>query len=176
MSTDNELTLAEAQSIVNALDNPLEWRNYTKRSEPEKLALGVVILNRVMKGQTLRTIEAELNIPRATVARYRDKALDAIVLPTVDAARKEELDRLEKLMEAVWPTALTGDKDAIASYMKISERRAKLLGMDSPIQIESTVVEITAAERELQDMLAQADRDAKMAAESLSEKVLDKSL
>jgi len=171
MSTDNELTLQEAQSIVNALDNPIEWRNYTKRSEPEKLALGVVILNRVMKGQTLRTIEAELNIPRATCARYRDKALEAIVLPTVDAARKEELDRLEKLIEAVWPLAASGDKDGIASYMKISERRSKILGLDSPIQIEQQVTEVTAAERELQEMLAQADRDAAVQQAMLKEVV-----
>ena len=169
MSTENELTLQDAQKIVNALDVPSEWRDYGKRNDQERLALGVVILSRVMKGQTLRTIEAETGIPRATVARYRDKALESIALPHVDAARKEELERLEKLIEGVWAMAATGDKDAIASYMKISERRAKLLGLDRPMEVSATVTEITQAERELQDMIAQAERDALMEAAKVAE-------
>jgi hypothetical protein len=162
-TTDNELTLKDAQTIVAALDTPDVWREYGKRTSQERLALGVVILNRVMRGQSLRTIEAELGIPRATVARYRDQALNSVAMPNVDNARKEELDRLEVLMEAVWPSAATGDEKAIASYMKISERRAKLLGLDRPTEVSATVVEITAAERELQEMLAAAERDSLMA-------------
>lgn len=157
MSNDNELTLNDATAIVEAFDSPLEWRNYAQRSSQQRQALGLVILHRVMKGQTLRTIESELGIPRATVARYRDLALEAVTLPTVDAARKEELERLDTLIEAVWTMAQTGDKDAIASYLKISERRAKLLGLDKPILVDATVTEITEAERELQEMIRQAD-------------------
>jgi len=174
MSDKPELTYQDAQSIVDTLSlDPSAWTSYKQRSESERLALGVVILQKILKGKSLRTIEKELGIPRATVARYRDKALESIALPTVDAARKEEIERLDILMEAVWPSAETGDDKAIANYLKISERKAKLLGLDKPLEINSTVVEITAQERELQEMLAQAERDEKMAVEKFSHESVD---
>jgi hypothetical protein len=90
-------------------------------------------------------------------------------MPTVEEARREELERLEAIIVAIWPNVEAGDKDAIASYMKVSERKAKMLGWDKPIEISSTVVEITQQERELQDMLAQAERDQKMIEAQLSQ-------
>lgn len=166
----SELTYQDAQSIVDTLSlDANAWKSYKQRSESERLAIGVVILQKVLNGKSLRTIEKELGVPRATVARYRDKALESIAIPTVDAARKEELGRLDILVEAVWSLAETGDNTAIANYLKISERRAKLLGLDKPIEISQTVVEVTAAERELADMLAQAERDAKMKESELVE-------
>lgn len=164
----SELTYPEAQALIDTLSLDADaWKSYKQRSESERLALGVVILQKVLNGKSLRTIEKELGVPRATVARYRDKALSSIAIPTVDAARKEELERLDLLVEAVWPLAETGDNTAIANYLKISERRAKLLGLDKPIEISSTIVEITAQERELAEMLAQAERDAKLKAAEL---------
>jgi len=161
MSDHYELTFDEAKYIVDNLKlTKDELRTYSKRSDSERLALGIVILHKTMRGATIRDVEAEMGIPRATVQRYKEKALMSLVLPTVDTARQEELDRLDVIIKAIWPNCEAGDKEAIASYMKVSERRAKLLGLDRPIEISSTVVEITAQERELQEMLAQAERDA----------------
>lgn len=161
MSDHYELTFDEAKTIVDGLKlSKDELRTYSKRSDSERLALGIVILHKTMSGKTIRDVEAEMGIPRASVQRYKEKALMSIALPSVDAARQEEIDRLDVIIKAIWPNCEAGDKDAIASYMKVSERRAKLLGLDRPIEISSTVVEVTAAERELADMLAQAERDA----------------
>lgn len=163
MSDRYELTFEEAKALVDGLKlSPLDLRSYSKRSESERLALGIVILHRTMQGATIRDVEAELGIPRATVQRYKEKALMSIQLPTVDAARQEEIDRLDEIIRIVWPSVETGDEKAIASYMKVSERRAKLLGLDRPIEVSQTVVELTAQEAELQALLAQAERDAAM--------------
>ncbi len=170
MTDKPELTLEDATKIVDALSvDGADWKHWAKRSDSERLAIGIVILQKSMKGKSLRTIEKELGIPLATCQRYKERALSSIQLPTVEQARSEEIQRLDAIMEAVWPACETGDKDAIASYMKVSERKAKMLGWDKPIEISSTVVEITAQERELQEMLAQAERDAQLKAVELVE-------
>lgn len=170
MSDKYDLTFDEAKTLVDSLKlSPTDLRAYSKRSESERLALGIVILHKTMRGATIRDVEAELGIPRATVQRYKEKALRSVQLPTVDAARQEEIDRLDVIIKAIWPQAEAGDDKAIASYMKVSERRAKLLGLDRPIEVNQTVTEVTAAERELQEMLAQAERDEAMGRATLSD-------
>jgi len=164
------LTYEEATAEAAKLNyTPTEWKNYTVRTENERYILGVLILQKVLNGKSLRTIERDMGIPRATVARYRDKALTRIEAPIIEHARTVELDRLDMLIEAVWDNAMTGDKDAIASYVKLSDKRAALLGLNKPIEISQTVTEITPQERELQDLLAQAERDAKMEEAKLNE-------
>lgn len=175
MESVPELSFKDAEALIEQLKlDTSEWRTYSKRSESERLALGLVILQKVLKGKTMRDIEAETGIPLATAQRYKERALMSVQLPTVDAARQEELARLDAIIKAVWPMVETGDKDAIASYMKVSERRAKLLGLDRPIQIDQTVTEVSAQEMELKQLLAQAERDALVEAATLAEKVVDR--
>lgn len=156
----SHLTLEEATAVVATLANPSEFKHYSTRNEQEKLAFGIVILDRIMKGHTLRQIEQELQIPRATIARYRDKALMAVGTPVIEEARAQELRRLEELTEVLWPLCMAGDDKAMNTYLKVSEKRAALLGLNKPILVESTVTEITKEEAELQAMIAQAERDA----------------
>lgn len=46
-----------------------------------------------------------------------------------------ELQRLDRAAVAIWPDVLDGKLQAIDRLLKIMERRAKLLGLDGPIQI-----------------------------------------
>jgi hypothetical protein len=55
-----------------------------------------------------------------------------------DALRELEVQRMEELLEAVWPLAKSGDLFAVDRVIKISERRARLLGLDAPIKAEVT--------------------------------------
>jgi hypothetical protein len=165
-----ELTVEDAMALIDSLSiDKTEWRHWSKRSDSERLAMGVVILQKHMRGMSMRAIEKEMGLSLATVSRYKERALQAVMVPTVDAARKEELERLDTIIAVQWPQVEAGDEKATNIYLKVSERRAKLLGLDKPIEISSTVVEVTAAERELQDMLAQAERDAHMKAAVLVE-------
>lgn len=168
--SESELTYADAQALLDglSLDNT-EWRQWGKRSDGERLAIGLIILQRHMRGKSMRDIEKELGIPLATCQRYKQRALESIQIPTVETARKEELDRIDTIIATVWPAVESGDDKAINTYLKVSERRAKLLGLDKPIQIEQQVTEITAAERELQDLLAQAERDDALATQAVLE-------
>lgn len=173
MSEEKHLTLEEAQALVETIEfGPDGWKKWSARTDAERLALGLVVLNHSIKrGVSLRTLEAEMGISHTTLGRYKNKALESIQLPLVEEAQKEELDRLNRIIEIVWPAVENGDEKAIASYFKAAERRAKLLGLDKPIQVESTVREISAEEAELQAMLAQAERDEAMKAAQAVENV-----
>lgn len=171
MSTEIELSVQEAQTMIDQIKlDPDSWKAYQKRTEAEKVALGVIVLNHILAGKSLRTIEKEIGLNRMTISRYRDKALQAIALPTVDEARKLEIERLEALIEAVWPTALTGDKDAIASYIKLSDRMGKITGTDKPLQVEQTITEVTQQEREMQILIMQAEQENEVKMGELSER------
>lgn len=174
MSTDKQMfTYDEAKKFLDTLNAaPVDWKAYARRSADERMAYGVNILQlTTVHGYSLRRIESELGIPRATAARYRAKALEAIATPVIENARAMELERLEELAEALWPAAISGDDKAANTYLKIMDKRIALLGLAKPIEVHQTVVEVTAAEMELQQLLAQAERDMAMEASKFLEGV-----
>ena len=77
---------------------------------------------------------------RVSVARDLTKGLE-------QAAKYEALSReewvqfevagLNAAQAAMWPKVLRGETVAIERYVKLSERRSKLLGLDAPVQVES---------------------------------------
>ena len=56
----------------------------------------------------------------------------------VGKLRAIELRRLDMMLKAVSPRAMRGDVKAIGAALRISERRAKLLGLDAPVRKECT--------------------------------------
>ena len=40
-----------------------------------------------------------------------------------------ELDRIDEILQGVYPLAREGNKDAVSNYVKLGERRDKLLGL-----------------------------------------------
>lgn len=56
-----------------------------------------------------------------------------------EEARQTEADRLDRLQRAVWPKALNGEIPAINTVLKLMERRARLLGLDSPMKLQAEV-------------------------------------
>lgn len=164
MSDEIELSVQDAQQMLDNINlQPDDWKRYARRTDSEKLALGVFCLNLITsKGWTLRKIEAETGIPRATITRYRDFALKSIALPTVDEARKLEIERLEALIEVWYPLALAGDEKGMAAYMKLSSRLGEITGTNKPTQVESVVLDITPQEKALQSLLEDAKRQAEL--------------
>lgn len=55
---------------------------------------------------------------------------------SIDQYRALELERLDTSQKGIWAKVLKGDTKAIDSYIKISKRRAALLGLDAPTKIE----------------------------------------
>lgn len=53
-----------------------------------------------------------------------------------DEVRRLEVERLDKLLTALWPEALKGNVQAVDRVLKIMERRASLLGLDAAKEVD----------------------------------------
>lgn len=99
-------------------------------------------------GKSYFQIAEALQLPEAQVARMVNSAIRAAADLVDIGARRElllmELDRLDALQDAVWVNAMDGDEKSVETVLKIIDRRAKFLGLDSTIgqvsQINAVVV------------------------------------
>ena len=66
-------------------------------------------------------------VKRALMAIIREPAKELITL---------DLERLDKMWEIHFLNAQAGDVNALTACLKLMERRAKLLGLDSPEKVE----------------------------------------
>lgn len=60
------------------------------------------------------------------------------ILTQSDELRIEEISRLDGMLATVYEKAAAGDLQAVDRVLKIGERRAKLLGLEAPVRIETT--------------------------------------
>lgn len=70
------------------------------------------------------------------------KAVNAALKKTLqepsDDLRKIEVERLDAMLFALYPSAMKGMQGAVDRVLKIMERRAKLLGLDAPVKADVT--------------------------------------
>lgn len=111
-----------------------------------------------LSGHSIRAIAEQLGVSRQTVQNRLDAECAAQVTPGAEAVRKMELDRLDKWMLALETRILDGDTNAIATAIKVADRRAKYLGLDAPTQIDAQVTQITQEDLAIAEMI----REAKM--------------
>ena len=89
------------------------------------------------QGKTLQQIGQVLGVSTQTAANYVNYCLRELVELTAAATeeyRQLELERLDSLQAAIWDQAVSGNLFAIDRCLSISERRAKLLALDKPLQ------------------------------------------
>ena len=92
-------------------------------------------------GASFRAIGSQLNISHVQAREDIHRALRDLADKQMELAaeyRQLELERLDRLMLAVWGNATKGDVGSINAALKISDRRAKLLGLDAPVKQELT--------------------------------------
>jgi transcriptional regulator with XRE-family HTH domain len=117
------------------------------------------------EGLTYREVAERLGINTSTAYRRVENALRAIPADGVDEMRQLEGERLDKLHAALWDRALEGDLQAIDRLLTISNRRAKLFGLDAPTrqvnELQSfSTAEINAEVRRLELLLQTNEREA----------------
>jgi hypothetical protein len=82
-------------------------------------------------GHTYDRIAAELGYAnRGTVYRVVANALETQTVEAVDQLRSLEVERLDRLQEAVWQKALEGDVPSAAVAMRVIMERCRLLGLE----------------------------------------------
>lgn len=105
-----------------------------------------------IEGHTYTEIAEELGYSSRGAA-YVDikRALEKHVIEeglAIEAWRELELAKLDALQRAIWPAATGGDPRAIEAALKILDRRARMLGLDSAIKLE--VLTIDALDAQIQ--------------------------
>lgn len=68
----------------------------------------------------------------------------------VDDLREIENARLDRAQSAIWSDVINGDIEAIRVFLRISERRAKMNGLDAPSKIAMAVEIRQEMEQQLQ--------------------------
>jgi hypothetical protein len=73
---------------------------------------------------------------------------------STEAVRQLELKRLDQMQFPIWNQVLSGDQGAITTALRIQERRASLLGLDAPKQIEARVrIDVMSWNQAIRDFL-----------------------
>lgn len=96
-----------------------------------------------LKGWTYRRIAAEQGVDVRTAWDDVDKAMapaEAVYDAAAERARAIELLRLDRIVEALWPRVIGEKPDGtfvvddfgLDRYLKVSDRRSKLMGLDAP--------------------------------------------
>ena len=121
-------------------DLQLEGRRLTAAERRPK----VVALRR--QGLSVRKIAARFGVSHVTVLHDLHAAYTRFAEQEAEETRLlRELEglRLDRLQQAVWPAAITGDAQAVQAVVGIMERRARLLGLDTPVVLRTLVYDGT---------------------------------
>ena len=111
-----------------------------------------------MAGATLDDIARQLDFKSAAGA-YKSvmrelKATAQDMGEGTEAVRQLELKRLDQMQFPLWPQVLAGDDAATTTALRIQERRASLLGLDAPKQIEARVrIDVLSWNQAIRDFL-----------------------
>lgn len=86
-------------------------------------------------------IAARLGVSKSTAFGYVTRALEELR----EERRKRagvlidlELERLDIAQRGVWSMVLKGDVNALKVFLRLSERRSRLLGLDAPTKLSPT--------------------------------------
>jgi hypothetical protein len=112
-----------------------------KSPDPDVLEREQTVVRLRRAGRTWDEIATTVGYahPGSAHAAYMRSA-NRVVAEDVKAIRELETERLDNLLNAVWADAMNGDIPAGTQALRIMERRAKLLGLDSPTKIQAEVV------------------------------------
>jgi hypothetical protein len=104
---------------------------------PAREALGaerqVTALELRQMGYTFTVIGEQLGITRQSAHEQVHKALAELAEESRDRAtelRELEVSRIDRVLAGVFPRAERGEEDAVRSFIRLSQRRALLLGLD----------------------------------------------
>lgn len=94
-----------------------------------------------LTGATLWQIAQALGYNNESSVRSAiERGLNRAVAEPADKMRALELERLDRMLHAIWPTAINGPTQerlqAIDRILKIMDRRAKLMGLDAPLRVD----------------------------------------
>lgn len=107
-------------------------------------------------GASYREIGAAFGVTHPTARNWVLAAVDATQYEQADVVRQIEGTTLDRLQRALWPQAIGGDIKAVTAVIRVMERRARLFGLDAPVKVDASVVEVTQADLEMEELVREA--------------------
>ena len=133
----------------------------TRRSRRTSIAVrqrGQQAIKLRMAGATITQIASQLGYAnesgayKAIMRELEQTAQD--MGESTEAVRQLELKRLDQMQFPIWNQVLSGDQGAITTTLRIQERRASLMGLDAPKQIEARVrIDVMSWNQAIRDFL-----------------------
>jgi hypothetical protein len=133
----------------------------TRRSRKASIAVrlkGQQAIKLRMAGATTQQIATQLGYAsesgayKAIMRELEQTAQD--MGESTEAVRQLELKRLDQMQFPIWNQVLAGDQGAITTALRIQERRASLMGLDAPKQIEARVrIDVMSWNQAIRDFL-----------------------
>lgn len=133
--------------VVRFLKDPGQDQTYVNERRAK-------VLEMRLQGWSIAKIAESLGISAHLAAAHVANALDMLVVENATQLRQMELERLDRMLTALDDGVMDGDPKAVTAALRISERRARLLGLDKPLQVEATVVTVDLIDREIERLTA----------------------
>lgn len=131
------------------------------RSKKEIEAEALEVMRLKVLGWSDVAIGQELNMARMTVSARLKYAVRTHGKKNVETYRQIAEQRYEAALSALGPLIAEGNLDAIRTWLDATAKYARLVGAEAPPQVSIEVTQVTEQEKQLRDMLAQAERDEK---------------
>lgn len=94
-----------------------------------------------LTGMSHRAIADALGVSdHTTIGKRVNTALKEITREPAEAVRDMELERLDRMLVAIWDKVADGDVTALDRALKIQDRRAKYLGLDAPTKTQDVTI------------------------------------
>jgi len=160
-------------------------------NKEEKAEARLLAYNMRLKRVSYADIGKALGVSRTTASTLCQEYIAELSEPLALDARKVELDKLDGIEAVAWKIlednhvsiqhgkvvmldghTITDNEPlfkAIASILKISERRAKYLGLDTPVKTEHVVTTQTGVDASILDLVKQMDESANAEINSLGD-------
>ena len=103
-----------------------------------------------------------MDLTRQTVSKRISHAVQTLGPRTVEEHREICKQRYEVAIQALAPGVEERDPESVRLWLDATAKYAKLVGAEAPVQVEAHVTVETEQEKQLRDLLAQAERDEKV--------------
>jgi hypothetical protein len=102
------------------------------------------ILQLRLSGMSVRRLAREFKLRETEIIRILDAALPPLNQATKIRLFREDIARLDDLLIAFYPEARKGNVASAGICLKLLERRAAMVGMDSPVRIDISAEAVAA--------------------------------
>lgn len=100
-----------------------------------------IVAANLLAGNNYRRIAESLGVSLGTVAKDVSiliKQWESANVEIIDDWKTMSIERLNRMLLAVWEKASSGDKDAIEIALKLEKRMSEIVGYNAPTRTEHT--------------------------------------